>query len=85
VCNFASFWARFGALLDNEDARDERSRKSVTRNEVAGEEEKRPHPKGCGQRDGTASRIALSEAYSPEVDVSFDPHLVMTTTAHPET
>lgn len=58
-------------MLDDEDPREERSRKSVTRKEVAGAEEKWPQPKACGHKVGTVSWIALSEEYSPIVGVSF--------------
>lgn len=49
----------------------ERSRKSVTRKEVSGDESKWPHPKACGHKDGTVSWIAFSEAYSPEFVLAF--------------
>lgn len=65
VCSFASFAASEGALDDLDAERDVRCRKSVTRNDVFGEDSKRPWPKDWGQREGTALWMARRDAFSP--------------------
>jgi hypothetical protein len=66
-CNFASLLARdcTSPDLEDEERRDERSKKSVTRKEVEGAEENWPQPKDCGQRVVTALCMACRDAFSP--------------------
>ena len=65
VWSFASFAANDCADLDLDAERDVRCRKSVTRNDVCGCDSNWPWPNDCGHSEGTASWIALSDAFSP--------------------